>query len=187
MKQNIKVAKELIKLAKSLVASSEAELFNVLSTLIKNPDAGAIRYQLPSGRWLTFEYDEEENGTIKCYSPAVTSDYAILNEPWGFWFFGAEELGQLYNDSSENDYKIMARDIIQLDKDYRFDKNDEEKILEFIKKLYFNNYEMSIIEDVFDEFIDVVNENLASMKMDDAFRNAFYDMENKYNNDDFDE
>ena len=82
----------------------------------------------------SYEYDEEENGTIKCYSPAVTSDYAMLNEPWGFWFFGAEELGQLYNDSSENDCKIMARDIIQLDKDYRFDKNDEEKILELVTR-----------------------------------------------------
>jgi hypothetical protein len=187
MNKNIKVAKELVKLAKELTASDESDLSTVLFNMINNPKEGTLRYELPSGKWLTFDYDIEEDG-VGCYYPAITSNYDVFNEPYGFWFFGAYECGEIYSDSSKQDCDDLAETIIDLDKKYRFDKTDKDKIIKFLKdEKYFDNYQMAIIEDTFDEFIDVVNENLETKKMSASLEYAFYDMENKYNNDDFDE
>ena len=139
MNKNIKVAKELVKLAKQLMAS-DGSINDLAECIYKCIQDGECSYHfyLPSGAIFCITDATPVDGDHEC---AIVSDFSFgMPENDAYWFYGTLEINSIHEGDSLQDCKHTAQDIFNLDKNYKFEVSNKEQILSYIDKLYGKKY-----------------------------------------------
>lgn len=202
MKQNVKIAKQLVKLAKRLIASDGGVdyLAKGIYDCIKD---GSYTYEfdLPSGASFCITDVVDTEGYYEC---AIVSD-SIYGQPTpnAYWFYNMGDINSIHEDDSLQDCKNIAQQIFDLDKNYKFDISDKEYILDYINNLYekdmnkqFESYNddytiigqkwyvytwevFECIEKHFDKYVQFLNARWNRHGVS-CFKNAMCDMYDEY-------
>lgn len=136
MNKNIKVAKELVKLAKSLIATNSVDdLAKGIYECIQDGES-SYSFHLPSGAIFCITDAPVTDGYHEC---AIVSDFGFgMPENDAYWFYAMLEINNIHEENSLQDCKYTAQDIFNLDKNYKFKVSNKEQILSYLNKLYGN-------------------------------------------------
>lgn len=201
MKQNVKVAKQLVKLAKRLLAS-DGSVSDLAQGIYECAQDGTYSYsfRLPSGAIFCITDAPATDGYYEC---AIVSDFGFgMPEPGAFWFYDMNDIASIHEDDDLQDCKSAAQQIFGLDKDYRFDTSEKEQILSCLDKLYGKEYNepfdayddtevlgykwyvytreiIECIEKHFDKYVSFLNQRWLKDGVR-CFTQAMYDMYEQY-------
>lgn len=165
MNKNVRIARELMKLAKSLVAAGGVSVDGIAKMFMDAKDDGTGYYymEMPSGRMLCMEAGEE-NGE-KYTDWYLNSHVDMMGEPYGILL---EDLGTIYDGDTYEDCKSLAEWAIKEDAAYTYQTGGDFGVTEeqFMKWYIqetdqWNNgltpHGRGIVEDHVKEIIDLVN------------------------------
>lgn len=191
MNKNVKIAKQLIKLAKQLIAT-DGSIDNLAQGIYDCIQDGQCSYEfyLPSGAVFCIT---DASTTDGYHETAIVTDFNFgMPTPNAFWFYDMNDIDSIHEDDSLQKCKHVAQQIFELDKNFRFDTSDKENILDYIDKLYskewsnyYNQYDeyttttdkvYEYVEQHFDKFVELLNKNWSTQ----GVRCFQYAMDNMY-------
>ena len=165
MKRNVRIAKELVKLAKSLVAGGPVSADGIAKMFMNalQDDTGYYYMEMPSGRMLCMEGGVEDGK--KYVDWYLNSHVDMMGEPYGILL---EDLGTIYEGDDMAACRRLADWAIKEDAAYTYQTGGdfgvtEEQFLKwYIQRTDFWNSDLSphgqgIVEDHVKEIIDLVN------------------------------
>lgn len=161
---NIRIAKQLVRLAKQLLGSKSRTASNVtveqvaklLMESIKNFNT-YYYMQLPGGRWLCMQSFQQDG--VKINNLYLNTRVDMMGEPYGLM---CQDLGSISENDDERYCRTMAEYALERDDEYKYggDISADQFYNEYMEEqeLKYNFQDFYVIQNHKDEFMDLVNQ-----------------------------